>query len=216
MDTIGDRLRKSRLDAGYATAAEAARAFGWHVQNVRDQEADRRGVSPEQAKAYSRAYRVDATWLLFGGATNRPKSDGLVPIIGKVGADPEGRILFSEGQRTGDRAPIPPGGTERAAALEVTGHSMRGVADDGGLIYFEDQHMAPTFDHIGRVVVVELETGEVLVKRLLRGEDKGLWDLESLAGPVRRNERIKWVATITATIPPPHSQRVIVRAAAAA
>lgn len=215
MDSIGERIREARKAAGYETAADAARAFGWHPQNVRDQEADRRGVSPDQAKSYARAYRVDPTWILFGGPTKRPKAQGMVPVIGRVGADPEGRVLLSTGQASGDMAPIPPGGTERAAALEVSGHSMRGIADDGALIYFEDQQTQPTHDHIGRVVVMELETGEVLVKRLLRGDTRNVWDLESVSGPLRRNERIKWVALISALIPPPISQRIIVRAGTA-
>jgi hypothetical protein len=66
------------------------------------------------------------------------------------------------------------------------------------------------------VVVLELETGEVLVKRLLRGDTKDLWDLESVAGPLRHNERIAWVANISALIPPPISQRIITRAGMAA
>lgn len=215
MDTIGERLKAARLAAGYETAAAAARAFGWHKQNVVDHEADRRGVDPEQAERYAKAYRVDPSWILWGGANRKPKPTGLVPIVGRVGADTEGRILFSTGQQSGDQAPVPPGGTNRAVAVEVDGHSMRGFADNGALIYFEEQHTKPTRDHIGRVVVVELETGEVLVKRLLRGDAAEAWDLESIVGPTLQNVRIAWVANITAIVPPPISQRIIARAAAA-
>jgi hypothetical protein len=146
---------------------------------------------------------------------SEPRQEATVPVIGRVGADNEGRVLFSTGQAAGDRAPIPPGGTEKANALEVSGHSMRGFADDGALIYFEGQHESPTRDHVNRVVVVELETGEVLLKRLLRGEEPGTWDLESIVGPTLQNVRIKWVASVTAIVPPPVSQRIIVRAHAA-
>lgn len=220
METVGERLKAARVAAGFSSAAEAATANGgaergWHPQNVRDHEANRRGVDTDQAERYGRAYRVDPAWILFGGANRRPKTTGLVPVVGKVGADPGGAVLFSTGQAAGDQVPIPIGGTSRAAALEVAGHSMRGVADDGALIYFEDQHARPTSEHINRVVVVELDTGEVLIKRLLRGEQPGTWDLESIVGPIRHNVRIVWVASITAIIPPPVSQRVIVRAAAA-
>jgi phage repressor protein C with HTH and peptisase S24 domain len=212
MQGTGERLRQARIAAGFETASAAAEAFGWHKQNVRDHEAERRGIDAEQAATYGRAYRVDPAWILFGGPTRKPRRQGLVPIVGKVGADPEGVVLFATGQASGDQAPIPPGGSERAAAVEVAGHSMHGVADDGALIYFEEQHMTPLPSHIGRVVVVELATGEVLVKRLLRGEEPGSWDLESIAGPTRHSVQIKWVAHISAIIPPPVSQRVIVRA----
>lgn len=216
MDTAGERLRAARIAAGYESIAAAARAFGFHKQNLADHESGRRGVDPEMADRYAKAFRVDAAWLLLGGATRKPKHMGMVPIIGRVGADNEGRVLLSTGQASGDMAPIPPGGSNRSAALEVDGHSMRGVADDGSLIYFEEQHTTPTRDHIGKVVIVELETGEVLVKRLLKGDDRDVWDLESISGPTLQNRRLKWVANITAIIPPPISQRIIQRAGTAA
>jgi hypothetical protein len=135
----------------------------------------------------------------------------MVRIIGSVGANPDGTVLYATGQEAGDLAPIPPGGSARASALEVRGHSMRGWADDGSLIYFEEQRTTPSPDMLGHVVVAELDTGEVLVKRLLRGSKAGVYDLESIAGPTRNDARLKWVAEITAVIPPKHAKRIIVR-----
>ena len=86
---------------------------------------------------------------------------------------------------------------------------MRGVADDGALIYFEDQRTPPSPDMLGHVVVVETDTDEVLVKRLLRGSKPGLYDLESVAGPVRQDARLRWAAHITAIIPPFQARRII-------
>lgn len=135
--------------------------------------------------------------------------DGLVPVLGRVGADPEGAVLFATGQGTGDRVPRPPGGSQDAVALLIVGHSMRGLADDGGLIYFEHQRLPPTADMLGQVVVVETETDEVLVKRLLRGSRPGLFDLESIRGPIRKDCRLRWAAHITAIIPPHQARRIL-------
>lgn len=212
METVGDRIKAAREAAGYPTIAGAARAFGFHKQNLADHEAGRRGVLPEHAERYGKAFRVDAAWILYGGASRKAKPSGLVPIIGKVGADNEGTVILSTGQASGDQVPIPPGGTDRAVALLVTGHSMPGLADEGAILYFEEQHAVPTRDHIGKVVVCELEEGEVLVKRLHKGDEKGLYDLESIAGPRLENRKLRWVANITAIIPPPISQRIIVPA----
>lgn len=88
---------------------------------------------------------------------------------------------------------------------------MRGLADDGALIYFEDQRTPPTPDMLGQIVVVEMETDEVLVKRLLRGSEPGRYDLESLAGPTRHDARLRWAAHITAIIPPFQARRVLMR-----
>jgi SOS-response transcriptional repressor LexA len=136
-------------------------------------------------------------------------AEGLVPVIGRVGANPEGAVLFALGQDPAELAPIPPGGTDKARALRVVGHSMRGIADDGALIYFEDQRTPPTPDMLGQVVVVETDTDEVLVKRLLRGSRPGRFDLESFAAPMRHDARLRWAAHITAIIPPFQARRII-------
>jgi phage repressor protein C with HTH and peptisase S24 domain len=212
MRTVGERLRWAREQAGYETAADAARRLELHPQNVRDHEADRRGVSPEQAATYARSYGVDRAWLLFGGPTpKRREQPPLVRIIGTVGANPDGSIIHTTGQETGDAAPPPPSGGPESVALEVRGHSMRGLADDGALIYISDQRTPPTPDMLGHVVLVETEDGQVLVKRLLRGSEKGLFDLESLNGPTLHDQRLVWAAHVIAIVPPFEARRIIVR-----
>lgn len=90
--STGDRLKAARIAAGYRTAAEAARALNEHPQNVRDQEADRRGLSPEKAAVYAKGYGVDAAYLLFGDghASSSGVADNdnvrMVGIIGEVRA----------------------------------------------------------------------------------------------------------------------------------
>lgn len=135
----------------------------------------------------------------------------LIEIAGKVGANPDGSILYAEGQGTGDFAPAPPWGSVRAIALEVEGNSMRRVAASGALVYYDDRRNPPTDDMLGEVVVVGLDTGEVLIKRLLRGSAPGLFDLESEAGEMRRDVSVEWAAHITWIIPPYMARQVIVR-----
>ena len=169
-----------------------------------------RAFSYRRAKEYASALGVRPEWLYDAAGPMRGSGrDGLVPIIGRVGANPEGTVLFAHGHDAGDLAPIPPGGTDSAVALQVVGHSMHGFADDGALIYFEDQRTPPTPDMLGHVVVVEVDTDEVLVKRLLRGSEPGRYDLESLAGPTRHDARLRWAAHITAIIPPYQARRII-------
>jgi phage repressor protein C with HTH and peptisase S24 domain len=136
-----------------------------------------------------------------------------VPVIGWAGADPAGARLFACGQSPGELAPLPPGSRRGAVALRVCGQSMRGLADDGALIYFEDQRTPPTADMLGHVVVLETDGGEVLVKRLLRGSGPGLFDLESLDAPLRADVRLRWAAHITVIIPPYQARRILLGAA---
>lgn len=212
METIGERLRKARVAAGYESAAAAAAAFGWHPQNVRDNEADRRGVSADRARDYARAYGVEPTWILYGGANPKAKSaPRAIPIKGLVGADPEGRVLYSTGDEQGDMVLVGPGVAEDSVALEVRGHSMRGFADDGSLIFFREQYSRPTRDMLGRVVVCQLVGGEVVVKRLVKGDGPGVYDLESIVGTTLEDAKIVWVALVTTIVLPDEAKRLIMR-----
>ncbi|WP_309644398.1 helix-turn-helix transcriptional regulator [Phenylobacterium sp.] len=212
MDERFQRLRLARTHRGFDTAAAAAETFGWNRNTYASNENGNAPFSYRKAKEYAAAFGVRPEWLYdASGAMLPARVEGLAPILGRVGANPEGDVLFATGQEAGDLAPIPPGGTDKAVALLVAGHSMRGLADDGALIYFEDQRSAPSHDMLGEVVVVEVDTDEVLVKRLLRGSGPGLYDLESIAGPTRRDARLRWAAHITAIIPPYQARRIIIR-----
>ena len=210
MDGRAERLRQARLDRGFETAAAAADAFGWGRNPNASNENGHAPFSYRRAKEYAAAFGVRPEWLYdAAGPMAAAAEPGFVQVIGRVGANPDGVVLFATGQDPAELAPIPPGGTDKAAALKVVGHSMRGVADDGALIYFEDQRTPPTPDMLGHVVVVETDTDEVLVKRLLRGSRAGLYDLESVAGPMRHDARLRWAAHITAIIPPFQARRII-------
>jgi phage repressor protein C with HTH and peptisase S24 domain len=210
IDGRSERLRDARVARGYETAAAAADAFGWNRNTYASNENGNAPFSYRKAKDYAAALGVRPEWLYDAAGPMRPSVEpGFVPIVGMVGANPDGVVLFALGQEPTDLAPIPPGGTEKAAALRVAGHSMRGVADDGALIYFEDQRTPPTPDMLGHVVVVETDGDEVLVKRLLRGSRANHYDLESVAGPTRHDARLRWAAHITAIIPPYQARRII-------
>jgi phage repressor protein C with HTH and peptisase S24 domain len=209
------RLRQARLEKGFDTAAAAADAFDWNRNTYASNENGNAPFSYRKAKEYAAAFGVRPEWLYDASGPMRPVAEsGLVPIIGRVGANPDGLVLLANGQEAGDLVPVPPGGAENAVALRVVGHSMRGVADDGALIYFEDQRTPPSPDMLGHVVVVETDTDEVLVKRLLRGSRAGVYDLESIAGPTRQDARLRWAAHITAIIPPFQARRIIRSSAA--
>lgn len=215
MDGRAQRLRQARMDRGFETAAAAADAHGWSRNTYASNENGNAPFSYRRAKEYAAAFGVSPEWLYDAAGAMRPAgADGLVPVVGRVGASPEGSVLFATGDDPVELVPIPPGGGDQARALRVVGHSMRGVADDGALIYFEDQRTPPAPDMLGHVVVVETDTDEVLVKRLLRGSRPGLFDLESIAGPMRQDARLRWAAHITAIIPPFQARRIIRSAAA--
>lgn len=210
MDQRFQRLRYVRTESGFDTAAAAADAHGWNRNTYASNENGNAPFSYRRAKDYALAFGVRSEWLYDASGPMRPIHQGMVRVIGRVGANPEGLVLYATGQEAQDLAPIPPGGTDNAVALKVSGHSMRGLADDGALIYFEDQRTPPSPDMLGQIVVVETDTEEVLVKRLLRGSEPGRFDLESIAGPTRHDARLRWAAHITAIVPPFQARRILI------
>lgn len=145
----------------------------------------------------------DATVSGDGGA------EVLLRVRGSVGASTEGRVKFSTGDPLNEFAVMPPGATPGSSVLRVVGGSMPGIADEGSLIFYEETRSPPTPDMLGHVVVVETADGDVLVKRLLRGERKGVFDLESIGAPLLQNQRLKWAAHIQSVVPPFQARRII-------
>jgi phage repressor protein C with HTH and peptisase S24 domain len=207
-----DRLRQARIAAGYDRASDAATRFGWNENTYKSNENGNAPFSFRKAKEYAQAFGVRAEWLYDETGPMRADSEPMVRIIGRVGADTEGVVIQTDGQEGYDTAPVPPGGTADAVALEVVGHSMRAVAEDGSLIYFEDQRQPPTPDMLGYYCIVETEDGRVLFKRLLRGSRPDVYMLESQVGPPIEDVRLRWAAEPTAIIPPKQARRIIRRA----
>lgn len=207
------RLKDARLKAGYATAFEAARAFGWNHNTYASNENGNAAYSFRRAGIYAKAFGKTPLWLYTGEGPNTCQTVApattppLVPIVGEVWSQGEVRI---ETQRCGGRlTPLPPGGGPHTVALQIRGHSVFGIVDEGGLIYFEDLRTPPAPDMLGQIVVVETESNEVLVKRLQRGVRSGRFDLVGPDVPVRSNCRLRWAAHIIAIIPPLQAQKIV-------
>lgn len=210
-----DRLRQARIAAGFQRATDAAERFGWGKNTYKSNENGNAPFSFKKAKEYADAFGVRAEWLYDAAGAMREGVEPMCRIIGYVGADSGGEVIYATGQEAGDLTPIPPGGTSETVALIVKGHSMRAFADDGALVYFEHQHTPPTPDMLNNVCIVETEDGRVLVKRLLKGSEKGLYDLESVVGPTIEDVRLVWAAEPTAIIPSKQARRIIRHAEAA-
>jgi transcriptional regulator with XRE-family HTH domain len=85
-----ERLRAARDAAGYKTAAEAARAFGWNVNTTSSNENGNRTYSRTAAERYATAYRVNLEWLLTGKGEMK-------------GRDPEGAEIIDIWKRIPER-----------------------------------------------------------------------------------------------------------------
>lgn len=124
-----------------------------------------------------------------------PHADYFIPIVGYTGAG--GEILYGEGQGPFGEAPMPPTGkTPLTVAVEVRGTSM-GLLGEGSLIYYDNRQEPPTDALFGKICVVGLHDGRVLIKRLMRGKGNGLYDLYSLAAVPLLDQAVEWAAKVT-------------------
>ena len=74
---------------------------------------------------------------------------------------------------------------------------MRGIADDGWLVFFDDDRKAPTPALLGKLCVVELKSGDILIRTLQPGRKKGHYDLESATEATMRDQKVAWAARVT-------------------
>lgn len=63
---LHERIRKAREQAGFETAADACRRFGWQLDTYRSHENGNRGVRLPTIKAYAKAFRVPEQWIISG------------------------------------------------------------------------------------------------------------------------------------------------------
>ncbi len=123
-------------------------------------------------------------------------AEGTVEIIGYVGAG--GQVLFEEGQGPFGEAAMPPkGATKRTVAVTVRGDSMAGQLEDGWTVYYDNRQAPPAENLLGRLCVVGLDDGRVLIKRLIRRTADGRYDLYSVNAPPLLDQRVEWAAPVT-------------------
>jgi transcriptional regulator with XRE-family HTH domain len=194
LDSPSKRLRWAREQHGkYETPTEAARAFGWPVSTYLGHENGDRNPSRAAAIRYSRAYGVRWEWLLENDGAPLPKAQP-VKIIGIVEA--AGRVVFYHPDKVRNCDDLPPHVGVATVALEA-GAPLRGVAESGWLYFFENQKKPPSEDLVGKLCIVALKNGDVLVRTLQPGRKKDRYDLESSTEQTMRDQQIEWAARIT-------------------
>ena len=87
LSSVGERLRRARIDAGWSSAIGFARAHGINQTSYSHHENGRRMVSADVAQMYARILKLPAGTLLYGEQLHAVPR---VRIVGRIG--PEGKI----------------------------------------------------------------------------------------------------------------------------
>lgn len=196
MDTPAARLVWARTNkTSYKTPTEAARAFGWSVPTYLGYENGDRNPSRRAAMRIGKAYKVRWEWLLEGQGA--PAVGLRSKVVGEIITGQE--VLIFQDKAVHKVVDLPAGGGPVTVALQVSGGSMRGIADDGWLIFFDDLQPTPSDDLLGKLCVVETNGGKIYVRTLLKGRGKGKYHLESPIGSHKTisDQKLKWAALVT-------------------
>lgn len=189
MSTPSSRLQLARERAGFATATDAARRFGWNENTYRSHENGNRDISRKAASMYADSFKTSAGWILYaeGGepqqspAAPPPPPQRLdmspvpqlspqrIPVYGRAVGGDDGRFLFN-GEII-DTVLTPPGleNVPGAYAVYVSGDSMYPRFEDGETVWVHPRRPPKKNDD----VVVQLhpaeegEPAEGYVKRFL-------------------------------------------------
>lgn len=205
-EEIGARLRTAREAAGYKSAAAAAEALRMAYPTYAGHENGSRGLK-KNLERYAQFFRVSVDWLLRAKGAGPGESITSVPIVGKAGAAPDGTVMFARGDGNLGAAEAPFYANAETRALEVEGESMRGIADDGSLIFY-DEREAPNDTHVGELCICWLEDERVMIKYPYRGAG-GLWSLESTTAATLRDVSIRWFAHVTSIVPRRTARQIV-------
>lgn len=197
----GENIRRVRKEKGF-TLEDLADKAGMSAGQLSRLESSKRNLKADQIAAIAGALEVEPAELMG--------PPPMVPIVGLAGAGPEGSVLFATGDGNFGEVPAPRGATPTTRALEVRGDSMHGLANDGWMVWY-DEEVTPTQDHMGEPCVCFLEDERVLIKLPFPGSEPGLFNLESLNAPTMRDVPVRYMALITDIKPKRSAQKWIKR-----
>jgi DNA-binding XRE family transcriptional regulator len=159
---VAARLRRLREAAGYATAADFARAHDLNTTTYYHHENGRRELKASVARRYAALLKQPAGLLLYG---ERLQSVVAIPIVGKV-AD-GGKIATVFDNHPMNQSVILPDAAD-LVGLIVVGNDLYPAYRDGDTVFHRPLHIerfAPELLH-GLECVVQLASGDILLRQI--------------------------------------------------
>lgn len=204
MKEMHQRLADARLKAGFPEASDAARALGVKVPTYLAHENGSRGFKRSSAELYARRYHVSLEWLLTNRGPREAQpiqgqdQEHVVNLVGYVGAGAETHFFAQDAPL--DEVTAPAGSTASTVAVEIRGESL-GTFFDRWLVFYDNVHRPVTPDLIGKLCVVGIEDGRILIKKIQRSKARGLFHLLSQTEPPILDVKIEWAARVKSMVP---------------
>lgn len=201
MREMHERLAWAREKAGYETATDGAHAVGEKVPTYIGHENGTRGFGREKAAKYARRYGVSLEWLLTNRGQPKPQKDTdgskQIPLVGYVSAG--GATTFVDAGELGE-VDAPDDAGPNTVAVEIRGDSL-GPLFDRWLVFYDDVRRPVSTDLIGRLCVVGVSDGRVLIKKLKRSRARGLFHLLSQTEDPILDVEVEWAARVKIMVP---------------
>ena len=183
-----NRLKELRKSHGM-TQEQLSEKTGLSVSYLSRLEASRRDLSIKNMTLIANALDCELRELLPAPT---------VPLVGYVGAGASVIPIDDYAKGVGiDDVEAPPAATRSTVAAQVRGDSMPGVAEDGWLIYWDERNDPPNERHFGKLCVVGLSDGRVLVKKLYQSKSQGLFTLISTGAEPIIDIVVEWAAPVS-------------------
>ncbi len=168
----------------------AAKRFNWPPSTYAAHENGQNLIPVDVADRYAQAFRISVGWLLSGEGEierrNIVRVEGLVGAGGSIDTSAEG--LGPDGL---EEIELPLALTEDCAGYRVTGTSMFPRYDDGDIIVVSRQPQSPDdLLYLPESMVTTID-GARYLKRIVPGNRKGIYDLESFNAPPMRNVKLQ-------------------------
>jgi phage repressor protein C with HTH and peptisase S24 domain len=135
----------------------------------------------------------------YGASSARQNQNGLVPVIGYVGAGDRQRIydvdagFIEEVEAPGQMA-------DDTIALEIRGNSL-GPAFNGGYVFYSEQPHGDIAQVVGDLCVVRTSDGATYVKTVEPGATPETFTLISIQGEPIENVALEWAVPVLAVTP---------------
>jgi hypothetical protein len=196
--SIAQRLRAARRRAGFASAAAAARAFGWSEVTYRAHENGLRGIRATVAEHYAVRLNVSLAWLLTGEG-RQPRRHHL-DIAGEIGDDGSVRRRL----RAGPPRPVfsieaPVAMSPQAIGFRIAGTALQPRYDTGDIVVCDRAGDSPQ-SLVGREAIVITSQGRGYLRVVRRVMRSGLVDLQAVDGRVTRAVNVAWSAAVTSVV----------------
>lgn len=189
-------LKDARQRLGWSLE-QAAEAIGTSKGYLSELERGLRPMPPgKKLVAIADAMGMEMEDLFVLGAATKPAT---VPVVGYVSAG-SSLVQYAEGQGPFDYVEAPKLSTPSTVAAAVRGVSL-GPAFDEAILFYDDVRSPVTEDLHGRLCVVGLIDGSVLVKILRPGEQGRYHLISNSAEEPLWNKEVIWAARVTEVRP---------------